>query len=135
LQVSQLEEKEVEHQDSKVDVKSMDLADVLREKVPDMTDNMMTLICSMVQNSTVTPHGRRWDRAVIQMALQLWNRSAQGYADMISMGFLVLPSIRLLQMYKNVIHQKPGIQKDMLKWMLDTAGEKKVPWLLWRHNL
>ena len=46
---------------------------------------------------------------------------------MVNMGFMTQPSIRLLQLYKNVIYQGPGIHRDVLRWMLESAKIKQVP--------
>ena len=35
---------------------------------------------------------------------------------------MFLPSESLLQRYKNFVQQKPGINKDMLKWLYDESN-------------
>jgi len=45
---------------------------------------------------------------VLQFALGLWNRSPAAYADATDTGALLLPSVRLLQYYKNSVDQRPG---------------------------
>ena len=46
---------------------------------------------------------------------------------MAKQDFLVLPSGRLLQYYKNSIHQTPGINPDLFLWMANEAEAKKIP--------
>ena len=40
--------------------------------------------------------------------------------------FLILPSGRLLQYYKNSIKQRSGINPDIFSWMAKEAEEKKL---------
>jgi hypothetical protein len=58
------------------------------------------------------------------MCLALWNRCPRGYTDLRESGFLVQPSGRLLQYYNNTVHQRPGINEELLKWMVKAAVEK-----------
>ena len=81
----------------------------------------------MLENSTSHPKGRRWDRTMISIALQLWTRSPQGYKDMYETGTMILPSVRLLQRYKNIVDQGPGFKPEVIQWMVDTATEIKLP--------
>lgn len=41
-------------------------------------------------------------------------------------GFVVLPSQRVLQRYKNCVQQQPGINPEMLEWMKSIAVEQNV---------
>lgn len=38
-----------------------------------------------------------------------------------------MPSENHLALYKNSIDQKPGVLKEMLKWMKDEAALRKLP--------
>ena len=42
-------------------------------------------------------------------------------------GFVVLPSCRLLQYYKNSVNQVSGLNKEMLAWMQNEAKNKNLP--------
>ena len=42
-------------------------------------------------------------------------------------GMLVMPSTRLLTMYKNSINQVPGIQSKMIAWMKWEAQRAGLP--------
>ena len=64
------------------------------------------------------------------MCLSVWNRSPQAYKELQGSGMLVLPSGRLLQIYKNCIRQNPGMnhevfdlmRKEALKWKIPASG-------------
>ena len=73
------------------------------------------------------PNGRRWDRDIVSLCLSLWSRSPRGYADLRNSKFLILPSRKLLQRYKNRIYQEAGINKDVLHWMRNEAQLKNIP--------
>ena len=62
------------------------------------------------------PRGRRYEKDLISLAIILWTRSPQNYKELIHAGY-ILPSPRTLSLYKNCITQKPGINKDMFRWM------------------
>ena len=47
----------------------------------------------------------------------MYVRSPAALEDLRNSNLFVLPSVRLLQMYKNCIKQKPGINKDNFSWM------------------
>jgi hypothetical protein len=110
-----------------VDGSKMDITELFKQTFPNVHSNMCTLICSMLKNTSVNPRARRWDRSVILIALQMWRRSPQGYVYMVEMGAMMLPSVRLLQMYKNVVEQGPGFRSNVLNWMYDSAREKNLP--------
>ena len=73
------------------------------------------------------PHGRRWSKDIIRMCLTLWCRSPRGYADLPNSGFIVLPSQKSLQNYKNIVHQEAGINKEIFHWMANEAQIKSIP--------
>jgi hypothetical protein len=49
-----------------------------------------------------------------------------GYVDVRSSGFVVLPSTRILQYYKNAVNQTSGFNKDMFHWMLNEAKNRNL---------
>ena len=101
------------------------LPDTLKGIAPDLPESTMQVINGIVSNSTVAPTGRRWERGVLRFALNIWSLSPKAYQDM--SDTLKLPSVRLLQYYKNIIHQKSGFLDEVFQWMLDTADQKGVP--------
>jgi hypothetical protein len=38
-----------------------------------------------------------------------------------------LPSQKILQNYKNIVHQEAGINKEILDWMANEAQIKNIP--------
>ncbi len=101
------------------------LSSFLRKNYPQFSDSSVVLFTDMLKNSRAAPQGRRWDRSVIQFALNLWSSSPRAYEDVSSS--LLLPSTRVLQYYKNVVDQKPGFQDHVFQWMYDTAMERALP--------
>ena len=81
---------------------------MLRQQGPNLTDASIDSIVAMVNNISLVPQGRRWDRSVLQFALGFWNRSPTAYVDATYSGTLLLPSVRLLQYCKNSVDQRPG---------------------------
>lgn len=91
-----------------------------------MPRESVDLICDMVKNSS-SKNGRRWNHDTIKFALELYSRSPRVYTDICLSGYLVLPSERLLCLYKNVVTQVPGINHDNLEWMANTAKQNNLP--------
>ena len=60
------------------------------------------------------------------MCLSVWNRSPQAHKDLQTSGMLVLPSGRLLQLYKNSIKQSPGMNKEVFELMRNEAIKWKI---------
>lgn len=85
------------------------------------------LLLDQQRNMRLTKHGRRWSKNLIRICLTMWCRSPRAYGDLRSSGFLLLPSQRLLQIYKNKIHQKAGINKEILHWMKNETLNKNIP--------
>ena len=56
----------------------------------------------------------------------MWNRSPKAYQELHSSGVLVLPSGRLLQLYKNSISQEPGFNKEVFQLMHDEATKRNI---------
>ncbi|XP_053409240.1 uncharacterized protein LOC128559964 [Mercenaria mercenaria] len=74
-----------------------------------------------------TPRSRRWDRNIIRLCLTLYCRSPKNYEYISKSGFLVLPSSKLIQKYKNKADQNAGINKDILEWMKSEAELCNLP--------
>ena len=70
------------------------------------------------------PHGRRWNKDFIRMCLTLWCRSLRGYTYLRNSGFIVLPSQKILQDYKNIVHQEAGNNKEIFHWIVNEAPKK-----------
>ena len=70
--------------------------------------------------------GRRYDREIISLALTLWTRSPRNYADLLKAGF-IFPSESTLSLYKNCITQKPGLNREMMRWMSNEAKRAEIP--------
>lgn len=60
------------------------------------------------------------------MSLSIWNRSPMAYKELRDCGMLVLPSGRLLQLYKNSCSQKPGFNESVGKWMAQEAVKRRI---------
>jgi len=73
------------------------------------------------------PKGRRWSKSIIRICLTLWCRSQKCYKELRDSGFLLLPSQRTLQIYKNKINQKPGINNELIHWMKNEALSRNLP--------
>ena len=108
-------------------IQKLDICDILKLKVPSLDDNMTLLLSNILKNSQVSKCARRWDKSIIQFALQFWTRSPQAYQDVCATGFMLLPSVSLLQRYKNIVEQAPGFQPILMKWMHETAQNKELP--------
>jgi len=101
-----------------------DRMSLLRSLFPGCSEVMFKLLSaqSNICNSHMQdPRSRRWDKEIIQICLTLWNRSPQAYVSLVDSVVLVLPSISLLQKYKNCFEQIPGLNDNMLQWMFNEA--------------
>ncbi|KAK3108741.1 hypothetical protein FSP39_014554 [Pinctada imbricata] len=103
-----------------------DLKSILENIFPDCSSKMSAFWLSQKQALERKPHGRRWNSDVIRVCLTLWCRSPRGYRDLRSSGLMILPSEKILQIYKNSVHQEAGFQKEMLKWMAEEAKVKNL---------
>ena len=92
-----------------------DLSDILKTVFPECNLKISTFLCSQKMALERDPHGRRWSKDIIRMYLTLWCRSPRGYTDLRNSGFIVLPSQKILQNYKNIVHQEAGINKEILQ--------------------
>jgi hypothetical protein len=91
-------------------------------------ENLHVLLKSRLSNCKkgLEIHQRRWDPHVISVCLGIFLRSPQAYTDLNNSGFLVLPSKRLLQYYKNSVKQSPGFVQNNFTWMTKEADKQKV---------
>ena len=104
-----------------------DFVDILDKVISECPERLKVFLVSQKNAVTSCPNGRRWNKDVLRICLSLWCRSPRGYADLRSSGFVVLPSSRLLQYYKNSVNQVSGLNKEMLAWMQNKAKNKNLP--------
>ncbi|KAJ8313792.1 hypothetical protein KUTeg_008353 [Tegillarca granosa] len=100
-----------------------DMSIILNNVFPECSDKMKTFLLSQKMAMETNPNGRRWDRDIVHLCLTLWCRSPKGYNELRNSKFLMLPSAKLLQRFKNMVNQESGIKKDMLQWM----ANKNIP--------
>ena len=98
-----------------------DLSVIFQNIFPQCDEKMKTFLLSQKQAMERHPNGRRWDRDIIRLCLTLWCRSPRGYTELRKSGFLVLPSEKSLQIFKNTVNQAAGINNDLLHWMANEA--------------
>ncbi|CAH1269079.1 HMCN1 [Branchiostoma lanceolatum] len=79
-----------------------------------------------IQRDHVLNKRNQWNPEFLDVCLQLWQRSKQGYADLKDSGFLKLPSERLLQYKKNTVNQRPGLHTEVFEWMNKEAEQQRV---------
>ena len=98
-------------------------------KKTDLPEKFKALIISQLKNSQkgINPKARRWDFDFISICLTMYVRSPAALEDLRKSDLFVLPSVRLLQLYKNCIKQKPGVNQDNFTWMAREAERQKIP--------
>ena len=64
---------------------------------------------------------------IIEVCLRLWHRSKQGYEELRNSGLVKLPSGRTLQLRKNSVKQKPGLNHQVLDAMQQAAAKQTLP--------
>ncbi|KAJ8321537.1 hypothetical protein KUTeg_000913 [Tegillarca granosa] len=104
-----------------------DISMIFADIFPNCSDKMKTFLMSQKMAIEQHPKGRRWHKDVIRLCLTLWCRSPKGYSELRNSKFIMLPSEKILQKYKNHVKQDAGINKDMLHWMLNEAKVKNIP--------
>ena len=104
-----------------------DMTHIFEEVIKDCPPKVLEFLISQQQALSHKPKGRRWNKNIIRICLTLWCRSPKCYKDLRDSGFLVLPSQRILQIYKNKINQKPGVNIDLLHWMKNEAISRNLP--------
>lgn len=105
-----------------------DMETILKDVFSGASDSMKVLLASqhkVLQKKNKC--GMRWPKAVISLCLNLWIRSPKSYEDLKDSKMLTLPSGRQLSRYKNAVNQRPGINRDMLRWMKKTADDANIP--------
>jgi hypothetical protein len=103
-----------------------DFSAILQQVIPDCPERLKTFLTSQRDAVLRKSTGRRWNKEIIRLCLTLWCRSPRGYVDVRSSGFVVLPSTRILQYYKNAVNQTSGFNKDMFHWMLNEAKNRNL---------
>lgn len=92
------------------------------------SEKFKLLIKSQLQNSRpdTDPRQRRWSSELISICSSLYVRSPAAFEDLGKSALLILPSARLLQLYKNCIKQKPGLNGDNILWMQKKSERQNV---------
>lgn len=75
-----------------------------------LSDNVKLLLHSQVEAVTKSKQAYRWDMRLVRLR-----------------DFLILPSGRTLQRYKNKVLQHAGVVADNLDWMQESAKKQAVP--------
>ncbi|CAG2238930.1 unnamed protein product [Mytilus edulis] len=104
-----------------------DMSEILTKIFPECSDKMKLFLMSQKMAIERNPHGRRWNRDIVRLCLTLWCRSPKGYTELRNSQFVILPSEKLLQRFKNTVNQEAGINNDMLHWMANEAKLKNIP--------
>lgn len=99
----------------------------IKKLLPSASESMITLLLSQVKNLGRNPKGRRWPNKIISVCLDLYNRSPKSSECLEKSNMLVLPSAKLLILYKNCVRQKVGFHDDIFEWMYNEATRLKVP--------
>ena len=76
-----------------------------------------------------SPNGVRYHPMIVRYALSLAAKSTSASEEIRNSGVLVLPSMRTLRDYKNVIPPKPGFQGEIMEDLISiTRGLKGNEW-------
>lgn len=107
---------------------NIDMLNILEiiKKDENIPEKMMLLINSQLLSAKRGKRHNKWDPQIIRLCLTVYCRSPQAYQDLSSSGFLLLPSKRQIQRYKNKVDQHVGISKENLKWMLSEAKRRSL---------
>lgn len=92
-----------------------------------LSEKMSAMVKSQLANANKTPKARRWDTDIIRLCLTLYCRSPKNYEFLAKGGYFVLPSSKLIRLYKNKIDQKAGVNKDVFEWMKSEAELQDIP--------
>ena len=106
---------------------NVDLEVIFNNVIKDCPPKIMEFLVSQQDALSKHPNVRRWSKNIIRLCLTLRCRSPGAYSDLRDSGFLILPSQRILQIYKNKFHQKAGINKDLVHWMKNEALSRNIP--------
>ncbi|XP_070550148.1 uncharacterized protein [Ptychodera flava] len=99
----------------------------ITDKWKDQEDMMILWDSQRKALQSKGPSDRRWHPKVIRVCLSTWTRSPKAYETLRKSGMLILPSGRLLKMYKNSVSQKAGFNDDVLEWMVAEAKKTLGP--------
>lgn len=89
--------------------------ETFKKLLPFASDDMLELLVDQAKNGGRDPRGRRWSQTIIQTCLQLYSRSPAGYKHLKQSNLLLLPSPKILILYKNRVKHKPGFQGDIFR--------------------
>ena len=89
--------------------------ETFKKLLPFASDEMLELLANQAQNGGRDPRGRRWSQTIIQTCLQVYSRSPAGYKHLKQSNLLLLPSPKVLILYKNRVKHKPGFQEDIFR--------------------
>lgn len=106
---------------------AQDMNTILGILTKDCPPEMIEFLQSQKRALEKSKYANRWSKTMIRTCLTLWSRSPRAYLDLKSSGFMILPSQRQLQYYKNKVHQKAGVTTDLLHWMKTEAESKNIP--------
>ena len=104
-----------------------DLTQIFDEVINISPPKIVEFLVSQQKALSHKPKGRRWSKSIIRICLTLWCRSQKCDKELRDSGFLLLPSQRTLQIYKNKINQKPGINNELIHWMKNEALSRNLP--------
>ena len=125
-----------EHEENlKSDVKADENMRISFKKLlPFASDGMLELLVNQAQNGGRDPRARRWSQNIIQICLQLYSRSPAGYQLLMQSNLLLLPSVKVLILYKNRVKHKPGFQEDIFRYNT-TINYMYIQYSYWHVSL
>lgn len=105
-----------ENQLSSLNIKTISTSkETFKKLIPCASDAMLELLVNQAQNSGREARGHRWSQTVTQTCLQLYSRSPAGYKHLRQTDMLLLPSPKVLILYKNRVKHKPGFQEEVFR--------------------
>jgi hypothetical protein len=134
LTQSFLKKSEDEDQVNESDVQDLSL--ILNKMFPNAPPHMKTFLQDQFNAlNCADSRQHRWSPETIKMCLNLWTKSPKAFNDMKASGFMIMPSGRLLQKYKNAASQNAGINNDVFRWMHQAAQDCNLPTAGWYGGL
>ena len=104
-----------------------DLSSILSQMFPSAPPQMKTFLQDQFNAlNCAEPRQRRWSPDTIKMCLNLWTKSPKAFNDINAGGFMVMPSGRLLQKYKNAASQEAELNDDVFRWMHQVAQDSNL---------
>ena len=106
-----------------------DMSDVMDKWFPGANDTLKALLitqswCCRDAALGKDSRSRRYEKEVKSLSLSAWISCPAAYR--IWSKYLFLPSEHCLQMIKNSIDKKPGVNMDMIKWMCESCERSKT---------